>query len=280
MKSPKKTFDIKCAFIKGQFYNVDVFDRQRAIEDGPEYLSKAHAYIIETDMFKGILPYKGVIRRGELWTPYAEPGIYVKQTKNEESWKIKIAYPRNKKNREDYMLSNIRDCFAALIGGQYNANQFVDINVVEQAKSEAFMPPIRIGDDPLNTIVKTAIRTKEAPFEYHGKRLEGLAVDHSKSIEGINIRNNAKRGILQNSAMSAGKAILYADTWELEMAIIVRDSPNSKYPMFVDGEMLIIYPNSEPFEIKQEKLIDIAPMVRDAISENNSNNIVEDEEDD
>ena len=57
------------------------------------------------------------------------------------------------------------------------------------------------------------------------------------------------------------------------------DADDSMHPMFPDGEMLITFPNSEPFEINPDKLVDITDMVREAIAENNSDS-KEDSDDD
>ena len=63
---------------------------------------------------------------------------------------------------------------------------------------------------------------------------------------------------------------MYANTWQLQAAIILRDDPNSKYPMFENGEMYVIFPNSEPFEINDENLIDVKDDVATAITEGNT----------
>jgi hypothetical protein len=272
MKSnDRSSLNIISAIIEGQYFRVEDFDRERAIEEGPKYLLKSNAYRIDTCMTHGLFPYRGIIRKGDSWSPYNTPGIYIKRSKDDTHWNIRIAYPRGKRQIDEYALSKEKDVVAAIIGNEYVPSQFIDLKV-DTSKGEAFMPPVRIGDDPLNTIMKIGIRTKEAPFEPYGKRLEALAVDRSKSIEGINIRNNAKRGIITNTAMSASKFILYANTWQLKAAIILTDMEDSMHPMFADGEMLVIFPNSEPFKIEQDKLIDISDMVRDAIAENNGEN--------
>lgn len=274
----RSSLELKCAIIEGQFFNIGDFDRERIIEEGPKCLYKSHAYPIDTGMTHGLFPYRGVIHKGDSWSPYEKPGIYLKRSKDDTHWNIRIAYPRGKRQLEEYSLSKVQDAVAAIIGNEYVPSQFVDLKV-DTSKGEAFMPPIRTGDDPLNMLMKVAIRTKEAPFEPYGKRLEALAVDRSKSIEGINIRNNAKRGIITNTAMSASKFILYANTWQLKAAIILMDADDSMHPMFPDGEMLITFPNSEPFEINPDKLVDITDMVREAIAENNSDS-KEDSDDD
>lgn len=274
----KASLQIVGAIIEGRFYQVEDFDRERAQEEGPKYLYKARAYKIKTDMYTGLFPYRGVIQKGDSWSPYVTPGIYLKRSKDDTRWIIKLAYPRGKKLRDEYATEKSRDVVAGIINNEYVPDQFIDIKV-DATKGEAFMPPIRIDDDALNTIMKMGIRIKEAPFEPYGKRLEALAVDRSKkSIEGINIRNNAKRGINTNTAMSASKFVLYGNTWQLEAAIILRDAENSMHPMFTNGEMIVLYPNGEPFVIDQDKLIDVSDMVRKAINENTTT--MEDDEDD
>ena len=267
MNKEKKSFDYTGVIIESRHYQVYDFDHDRAEREGPKYLLKGRAYRVVTDMTNALLPYQGEIRKGESWSAYDTPGIYIRWSKNEEKWKIHVAYPRGKKQRDEYAIGRERNVVAAILNNEYKPDQFRDIKV-DQTRGDAFMPPLRPEDDPLNKIMKSAIRKKQAPFEYYGKRLESLAVG-TKSIEGINIRNNAKRGILKNTAMSASKFVLYSNTWELQAAIVVRDDPNSKHPMFENGEMLVIYPNSEPFEINDENLIDIKDEVSQAIAETN-----------
>lgn len=268
MSKEKKSFDYTGVIIESRHYMVYDFDRERAEKEGPKYLLKGRAYRVITDMTNALLPYRGEIRKGESWSAYDQPGIYIRWSKNEEIWKIHIAYPRGKKQRDEYAIGRERDVYAAVLNNEFVPDQFRDIKV-DQTRGDAFMPPLRPEDDPLNKAMKIAIRKKQAPFEFHGKRLEALAVG-TKSIEGINIRNNAKRGILNNTAMSASKFILYANTWQLQAAIILRDDPNSKYPMFENGEMYVIFPNSEPFEINDENLIDVKDDVAAAITEGNT----------
>lgn len=280
----KNSLSIVIAIIEGKCYNVEDFDRERAIVEGPKYLYRGRAYRIDTDMTKGLFPYRGEIRKGDKWSPHSTPGIYVKRSKRDpDKWLIKIAYPRGEKQREEYALGKDQDAVAAIVGHEWRPNSFYDLNVhLSNTTSDVFKPPIRMGDDVLNTLMKMGIRIKEAPFEPYGKRLESLAVDRSKGIEGINMRNNSRRGLLNNTAMSANKFVLYSDVWELEAAIILKDVEDSSNPMFEDGKMLVIYPNGAPFEIETDKLVDIAPMVRDAVLENsteNQNELLEEKED-
>ena len=55
--------------------------------------------------------------------------------------------------------------------------------------------------------------------------------------------------------------------WQLDTAIIVKDAPNAIYPMFKNGEMLILYPNGYKFEIDPSKLVDAEEMIEAAINE-------------
>lgn len=270
MDTSKDSLKIIVALIDGKCYYVEDFDRQRAVEEGPEYLCRGRGYKINTELTHGIFPYRGEIHKGDKWSPFMEPGIYIKRSKlHPGEWTIKIAYPRNKKQRDEYALDKEQDALAAIVGHEWGPGQFIDLNVnVSKGNGNAFRPPIRVGDDPFNTIMKMAIRAKNAPFEPYGKRLESLAIDRSKGIEGINMRNNARRGLMTNSAMSGNKFVLNADVWELEAAIILKDVEGSSNPMFDEGEMMVIFPNGAPFEIPQDKLIDISDMVREAILEN------------
>ena len=177
---------------------------------------------------------------------------------------MKLIYPENKQEAEQYKLSKEKDMVAAIIGNDIDPNEFKELSV-DASKGDSFIPPIKTNDDFLNKIIKMGIRLKDAPFAPYGKRLKALAINKSNGIEGTNMMNNIKRGILINHAMSPSRAIICADTWELDVAVIVRDRPGAANPMFEDGSMMVIYPNSEPFEIAQDLLINTDDMIHEAI---------------
>ena len=144
----------------------------------------------------------------------------------------------------------------------------MDVKVRLGANGESFLPPIYPDDDPLNTIMKIAIRKKDAPFEPYGKRLEALAVDRTKGVEGINIRNNLRRALKTNHTMSPSKALQISDTWQFQIAIIVADAPGAMHPMFSDGKSaLIIYPDGIPFDLKEMELINVDDLVTQGIND-------------
>ena len=82
-------------------------------------------------------------------------------------------------------------------------------------------------DDPLNMILKLGIRLKCASFAPYGKRLEALAVDRNGSGEKANIRNNVKRALFANRALSPSKFCQYGDNWQFDAAFILKCQPYS-----------------------------------------------------
>lgn len=265
------------AFLEGKPYRVMDFPYDEVEKKGPHILRKGMAYRINTDMTKGLFPYRGIIDLDEHWSSYQAPvGIYFKETKSGK-YKMRIAYPHSKKEKQEYSLDREQSIMAGVINQSFALDQFTNISSSIGVDGEAFMPPIHVDDDFLNTILKTAIRLKEAPFEPYGKRLEALAVDRSKGVEGQNIRNNSKRAVVNNKACSASKFRVYTDVWGLEAVIIVRDAPDAEYRMFPDDSALVLFTNGIPFEIKPEKLIDVSEYVSSGIA--NSNRTDESEED-
>jgi len=253
--------------IDGKYYRVMPFPYSEVEKEGPDILRKGIAYQIQTDLTHGLFPYRGTLGPKEhLDYRTAQVGIYMKQLKGGE-YVMRIVRPRTKKEREEYALGREMDIMAATVSGKIPKDQLIDLKMVPTGGTgDAFMPPIRAADDPLNRLMKLAIRLKEMPFGPYGKRLEALAVDRS-GIEGVNTKNNARRALYENTAMSPSKFIVYADTWEYEAAIILRDSPESTHPMFEDGKMLILYPSGPAFTIDPDKLVDARDMILEAIQE-------------
>ena len=265
MSNKKGGLDFSAVFIDNAMFTVlDLPDTVSIEEEGPDVFRLNNAYRINTDMTKGIFPYRGVIKKGTKWGHRSgKPGIYLKKDEYER-WHIKLIYPENKQEAEQYKLSKEKDMVAAIIGNDIDPNEFKELSV-DASKGDSFIPPIKTNDDFLNKIIKMGIRLKDAPFAPYGKRLKALAINKSNGIEGTNMMNNIKRGILINHAMSPSRAIICADTWELDIAVIVRDRPGAANPMFEDGSMMVIYPNSEPFEIAQDLLINTDDMIHEAI---------------
>ena len=276
------------ALINGKLYRVEDFPFEDVKENGPKNLRKGQAYRFNRDMTKGLFPYRGIIDehgnfKDKKWNPYtAETGVYLKLMKD-GSYKIRISYPKSKVEKEDHQLSRARDIMAAMASNEFIPDQFADLRVNVNTAGESFMPPMHIDDDPLNKIAKLFIRMKDAPFDPYGKRMEALAVDRSRgSVEGTNTRNNGKRSIIKNRAMSASKFVSYGDVFEYKSAIILADTDNSMNPACDPGTALVIFPHG-PFDISKFNLVPIDDMVTDAINETNNsaeqNNDDVDEED-
>ena len=260
--SSKSKLDFDAIFIDSTMYTVtDMPDWVDIEEEGPELFRLNMAYRINTDMTKGVFPYRGVIKKGEPWG-HRKPGIYLKRDEYNR-WHVKMIYPR-REEAQSYKPDKVKSMVSAIIGNDIEPDEFKELTV-DVSKGDSFMPPLRTNDDFLNKLVKMGIRLKDAPFAPYGKRLKALAMNKASGIEGTNMMNNIKRGILINHAMSPSRAIICADTWELDVAVIVRDRPGAANPMFEDGSMMVIYPNSEPFEIAQDLLINTDDMIHEAI---------------
>ena len=262
---------ITAVIIEGQYYNVYDFPFDEVEKHGPDALRKACAYRYQTDMTSGLFPYWGTISHKELkhWDrSKAKVGIYFIEL-SEGSYSLRIIRPKTPEQWKEYQLGNERDILAAVMGGSYAPDQFLD-TLVKGASGDSFMPPLRSSDDFLNSIMKTAIRLKDAPFDQYKRRLEALAADKNKKSEGVNIANNSKRALINNDSLSASKFMTYADTWELEAAIVLKDLPDAANPMFQDGTMLVIYPSGVPFEIPNDKLMDISDYIAENLDESSA----------
>lgn len=283
------TLSSKSAMLERSFYRVEDLPPIEEIRNrGDMILRRGIAYRYVTDMTKLLLPFRGIIGTVK-WNQYDSPvGIYLRKyyVHDEEGdkitqYKMVITFPHDKKTREEYSINKETDLPSALLTGQYLPEQFKDIRVNEQ-NGDAFMPPVRANDDFMNKTIKIGVRMKGAPFDMYGKRLETAAIDRSKGIEGINNRNNTKRQFYNNRALSATKAVMCANIWDIDMAIVIKDRDGALNPMSDEGKMFVCYPNCEPFSIDMRNVINIDPYVREAIVESSedykNNTNVEEEE--
>lgn len=256
--SEKLNLTVRSIFIDGKFYRVEEYPTEEIENGNYDIFNKGIAYHVKTDLTNLILPYKGSAdSHADVWDKDTEPGIYRIRMKHDK-YAIAIHYPRGKAEREMYSPDHIKDLASSVLAGEYKPDQFIDVDE-DMANGDSFLPPLHSNDDLMNRIVKTAIRLKDAPFEPYGKRLEACAVAKGKkgSTESINIKNNSKRGISKNSAMSSTKAVLYTNTWDLRFAIVVQDVPGASNPMFENGSSLIIYSNGAPFKIDPNKMLTV-----------------------
>lgn len=253
--------------IDGKYYRVMDFPREKVEKEGPSCLMKAVAYRIKTQLTDGLFPYRGIVENDHPITPQnSEVGIYFRKKKNGKSYTMIIRRPMTKKEKDAYSVQNEMDVAVAFMDRTMSVNQLTNISASVGMDGKAFRPPIRAEDDMLNKVMKMCIRLKNAPFEPYGKVLEG-SIGKTKSAEGTNIRNNTRRMLYVNSALSGSKYALCSDVWQLDTAIIVKDAPNAIYPMFENGEMLILYPNGYKFKIDPSKLVDAEDMIEAAINE-------------
>ena len=67
--------------------------------------------------------------------------------------------------------------------------------------------------------------------------------------------------------MSANKAVLNADTWEIDIAIVLHDRTDAMHPMSEDDSQFVLFPSGVPFKIDPEKLVDLSPLIAEAINQ-------------
>ena len=81
MSNKKGGLDFSAVFIDNAMFTVlDLPDTVSIEEEGPDVFRLNNAYRINTDMTKGIFPYRGVIKKGTKWGHRSgKPGIYLKK---------------------------------------------------------------------------------------------------------------------------------------------------------------------------------------------------------
>ena len=259
-------FNTKMANLEGIWFRVEPYPEEKVKEKGPQCLKKGIAYRYEIGITKGLFPFRGFT--DESFSYGKSPvGIWVKKLSSSRT-KMILVRPRTAKEADAYSLSQETDLVAATLNYEYTEDQFMDNTMtLSDIGGDTYLPPIHSDDDPLNMLMKVAIREKDAPFEPYGKRLDALAVDRTKGIEGNNIRGNTRRGLRDNRAMSPTKFMQYASTWQLEPVFAVRNMPGAMHPLDIpDDGVLAIYPNGRPFRIDPDKVIDISDLIAEAIA--------------
>lgn len=270
----KKDMRTTGVYLDGTYFGViEEYPWEAVEQKGPMALRKAVAYIYDTGFQVGgavleshfMFPYRGIIE-GDLSINDLDIGIWFKKIRHDKYRKI-IRYPKTPREKEEYRQGKEQDIVTAVLDNKYSIDQFADMQLnLSDAGTDVYLPPIHEDDDFLNTMMKMAIRLKCASFAPYGKRLEALAVDRSKGVEGANIRNNTKRALWLNFAMSPSKFGQYGDVWQVEPAIILKDMPGAMHPMHIpEGKMLVMYPNGIEFPINSEDLIDVSDLVAEAM---------------
>ena len=263
-------------FLDGIYYGViEDYPFESVKEKGPDALRKAVAYRYERAIQVGddllteslMLPYRGIITSGmKRWE--LPIGIWMKKI-NHCTYREVIVRPRTEREAQEYATGKEEDVIVAIMENMYNPDQFADnqLNMADIG-TDIYLPPIHSDDDPLNMLLKLGIRLKGASFAPYGKRLEALAVDRNGTGEKANIRNNVKRALFTNRALSPSKFCQYGDNWQFESVIIIKDRPGAMHPMHIpEGKMLAIYPGGIPFEVNNEDIINAADMIAEAVTE-------------
>ena len=248
------------------WYRVLPFPWEKFEKKGPDCLDKVVAYTFD-GLSKGfVFPYRGIWKEKEWSTDNTKVGVYVIKYKRDPIWRIRLRRPKTKDEVNIYTEKRAKNAAAAVLNREYPTDKFTNIIQSVGMDGKAFMPPVRADDDALNAIIKTAMRKKGAPFSPYGKMLETYSTS-TNPAEGANRKNNSKRSLYKNDTMSMNKAIMYANIWGLDFAIVIKDAPDALYPMFEDGTQLVYYPTGHEFDLDLKKMKPAKDYIQQAIEE-------------
>lgn len=252
----KKQFQMLSTIIDGKFYRIEEFPHEDIRHKHYNKLQKGIAYHLYDSIMDYVLPYRTIIETyKELYEEERKPGIYLIGTRT----KIRgydIILPKTTNERADYSYGNRKNIAAAIVNGEYDKDQFAHYTNEMDLNGDAFIPPLLADDDPLNRIMKIAIARKNVSYEAYSPRLEALAANKGKGVEGANLKNNTKRALKVNRTMSITKALMLAQTYDLDIAIIIKDLPNRPNPILESDKALVIYPLNE-FDINPDDLVNV-----------------------
>ena len=262
------------AFVDGKWYRIadypDTTDAE--LEETTFQKGIAYRYTVLTDTI--LLPYRGILDDEDMEDfdyNTAKPGIYLRRLKLTVFKRI-IIRPRGA-DRENYDPSREQNVVLAMVNGDYSQDDFMDNDLrAQDIGKEIYLPPIYAADDPLNMLVKLAIRMKNAPFEPYGQRLKAMAVDTTSTSEKNNNVNNLKRRHRTSNTMSVYMAMTDTEIWELEPVFLVRNKPGAMHKLqgVPNDAILAVYPFGIPFEIDPSKIVDITDLVADAVAQTDS----------
>lgn len=258
------------AYIEGRFYKVEDYPWDKVDERGPYALNKGVVYRYITDITKGLYPFRGEV--DESFSRDTSPvGIYYRH-RSHGRYQIIIIRPRNPREKEEYQLGKEKNLAVAVLEGHYDPEQFTDSRLsASDIGKDIYLPPIKASNDFMAKLIKLAIRQKAAPMDPYGARMSALAVDQRRSVEANNIKNNTIRRHKESDAMSPSKALQDADAWQLDLVVGVKNNPNAMHRIqgIPDDGMLVIFPNSAPFDLQQLQIVDAEDMLAKAILETN-----------
>lgn len=281
-ETKKDPISVPMVLIDGKPYRVEDKPSDEVIRKrGPKAFKKGTVYRFNTQLSKFMLPYQGIIDDvDEFNSWFREPGIYFIR-KPKGKYAMRLIRPKTIMEQEKYRLGQERNMVVGVLDHSIRPEDIMEVRITSaDVGGDTFSPPLYQEDDALNLLIKTGIRLKAAPYEPYGRRMAALAVDKFKGVEGSNIRNNMRRALKLNHNMSATKALQCADTWQMEIAYIIKDQPGAMHPMFPDDPdaALIVYPGGIPFEIHPDKLIDAAGLIQVGIADTNQLNRNEEED--
>lgn len=250
----KKQLSVFTFTVNSAIYRV--YPIEEGIENG---FRKGNAYVEVSDVLGSwVLPFRGFVDALNEVSYMDPPGIYARK---DNKTKYRIIYPTAKEAKEIYTLDRVCNIIKDVTDNtKFGTENFVDTSTQIIGSGDWFQPPVREGDDAMNAIVKTAISLKQVPYNAYTGKLKYYAVGDGNSSEGINVKGNTKKSLLQNTRMSTGKATYYCKSFDLQLGIVVRDVPGAPNPMFEDGSMLVIYPNDE-FDIDPSKLVKVSEIL-------------------
>lgn len=254
------------AIVDGKTYTVDDLPSDERVRTmGPDAFKRGVVYRLPVCL-GGLYPYRGITDDG-FSRNTSDVGIWLRRI-GHGIYEMVYVNPRSKKEQALYSAKNEQRLLAGLLEGDYN-DSLLEIGPGTPLYNggDAYMPPIHADDNSLHKLMKIAIRKVNMPLSAYRKRIVALSNPGNKS-GGTSIIGNLTRRHKNDRAMSADKFQHDATAWGMRWAVVLQSEPDCEAPMNIpDNSALVVYPNGTPFDINSLNLIDIAPMVSQAVAE-------------
>jgi hypothetical protein len=138
--------------------------------------------------------------------------------------------------RDKYMPDKILDPSINLV---FDSGLNVPINI--HAEGETFKPHIGPNNDLTMKAFKAAVSLKESPEDAYDERIYHAPIGTVASSR----KSNFRKSIFNNEALAATKFVQYCETFDLDVAIVLKDKKNCPFPMKTNGKPLVIFADDE-----------------------------------
>jgi hypothetical protein len=188
------------------------------------------AYKMNFMFLKAVIPYRGKRGKDDRTGLYTTPNGYI------------VPYVKPGDNLKHYG----HDIISSLNTVSVITDKDVIMPDISESSGKVFKPIINNDDDLSLKLLRSAILMKKIDLDSYTKRFQRMDVGSNAS----NRKTNAKKALINNRSLSATKLVQFADVFDLEVAILLKDAKNAANPMNPNNLPVAIF-SRRPFDCSQ-----------------------------